>query len=67
MLNETTLYSDGDFTATLESGSLTISVTVGGFLTYNVLKSELGAPYLESHPHLPFRFSSRQNRLVAPS
>lgn len=41
-LNETVLFSDDGFTATLESGDLSISVSVGGSLTYNVLKSELG-------------------------
>lgn len=42
VLNETVLFSDDSFTATLDSGDLSLSVTVGGSLTYNVLKSELG-------------------------
>ncbi|KAJ4392263.1 hypothetical protein N0V93_005888 [Gnomoniopsis smithogilvyi] len=41
VLNETVLFSDDSFTATLDSGDLSLSVTVGGSLTYNVLKSEL--------------------------
>lgn len=44
VLNETVLFSDDSFTATLDSGDLSLSVTVGGSLTYNVLKSELGEP-----------------------
>lgn len=45
VLNETVLFSDDGFSATLESGDLSISVTIGGLLTYNVLKSELGKPH----------------------
>ncbi|CAN8096470.1 unnamed protein product [Discula destructiva] len=41
VLNETVLFSDDSFTATLESGDLSISVTVGGSLTYNVITSTL--------------------------
>lgn len=44
VLNETVLFSDDSFSATLESGDLSLSVTVGGSLTYNVLKSTLGKP-----------------------
>lgn len=44
VLNETVLFSDDSFTATLESGDLSLSVTVGGSLTYNVITSTLGKP-----------------------
>lgn len=42
VLNETVLFSDDGFTASLESADLSISVTVGGSLTYNVITSTLG-------------------------
>lgn len=42
VLNSTTIYSDDYFVATLDSGFLDLSVTIGGFLVYNVIKSELG-------------------------
>lgn len=42
VLNETSLFSDEYFTAAVDSGDLTISVTVGATIVYNVLKSELG-------------------------
>lgn len=45
VLNETVLFSDDSFSANLDSGDLSLSVTVGGSLTYNVLKSELGWPF----------------------
>lgn len=43
VLNETVLFEVDDFSATVDSGSLDISVTVGGSLTYNILTSTLGA------------------------
>lgn len=42
VLNETTLYSDAYLTAALDGGSLDLSITVGGTLVYNVVKSVLG-------------------------
>lgn len=42
VLNETSLFSTDDFSATVDSGSLDISVTIGGFLTYNIITSTLG-------------------------
>ncbi|PSR81559.1 hypothetical protein BD289DRAFT_484360, partial [Coniella lustricola] len=40
-LNETTLFEVLGVTASLDGGSIDLSVTVGGTLVYNVLKSEL--------------------------
>ncbi|KAF3761571.1 hypothetical protein M406DRAFT_333631 [Cryphonectria parasitica EP155] len=50
VVNDTTLYSDDFFTADV-SGSLNLSITVGGTLVYNVLKSELESleAYLETN------------------
>lgn len=42
VLNETVLFETDDFSATVDSGSLDISVTVGGFITYNIITSTLG-------------------------
>lgn len=42
VLNETTLFEVADFSASVDSGSLDISVTIGGFLTYNIITSTLG-------------------------
>lgn len=42
VLNETVVFEVADFSATVDSGSLDISVTIGGFLTYNILTSTLG-------------------------
>lgn len=42
VLNETVLFEADAFSATVDSGSLDISVTIGGFLTYNILTSTLG-------------------------
>lgn len=51
VLNETVLFSDDGFSATLESGDLSLSVTVGGSITYNIITTTLSKP-LHLSPHL---------------